>query len=106
MAVVAFPELGLSGYSNDDLFHQSVLLDASEDALGTLAQCCSPAVCSPGPTADRAAFRVEHVADTMVLVDPDGFEERLAAAGFEAPEVQAAKDAFRFRARVPATVAA
>lgn len=28
-----FPELGLSAYSNEDLFHQDALLDATEDAL-------------------------------------------------------------------------
>ncbi|XHS78236.1 NAD(+) synthase [Burkholderiaceae bacterium UC74_6] len=33
VALVAFPELGLSGYSCDDLFHQRALLDASEAAL-------------------------------------------------------------------------
>jgi len=32
-AVVVFPELGLSGYSCDDLFHQRTLLDACEAAL-------------------------------------------------------------------------
>jgi NAD+ synthase (glutamine-hydrolysing) len=32
-SVVALPELGLSGYSCDDLFHQSPLLDASLQAL-------------------------------------------------------------------------
>ena len=33
-AVLAlFPELGLSAYSNDDLFHQRALLDAAQDAL-------------------------------------------------------------------------
>jgi NAD+ synthase (glutamine-hydrolysing) len=32
-AVVAFPELGLPGYSCDDLFHQQALLDACEQAL-------------------------------------------------------------------------
>ena len=32
-AVVVFPELGLSGYSCDDLFHQRSLLDACEAAL-------------------------------------------------------------------------
>ena len=31
--VVAFPELGLSAYTCDDLFHQSALLDACEEAL-------------------------------------------------------------------------
>lgn len=32
-AVALFPELGLSAYSNDDLFHQDALLDASRSAL-------------------------------------------------------------------------
>ncbi|HEV2523177.1 MAG TPA: NAD(+) synthase [Candidatus Acidoferrales bacterium] len=31
--LVVFPELGLSAYSCDDLFHQQALLDASRDAL-------------------------------------------------------------------------
>src|SRR5438045_5245403 len=33
VAVALFPELGLSAYSNDDLFHQDALLDATEAAL-------------------------------------------------------------------------
>ena len=49
-------------------------------------------------------FRLAHVADTMTLVDPDGFTTRLTAAGFEAADIDVAKGAFRFRARVPATV--
>src|ERR1051325_11126448 len=37
-AVLAlFPEMGLSAYSNEDLFHQDALLDATEDALGKVA---------------------------------------------------------------------
>lgn len=32
-AIVLFPELGLSGYSNEDLFHQDAFLDATRDAL-------------------------------------------------------------------------
>ncbi len=51
-------------------------------------------------------FRLAHVADTMTLVDPDRFAQRLTANGFEAADVDVAKGAFRFRARVPATVAA
>jgi NAD+ synthase (glutamine-hydrolysing) len=34
--LTAFPELGLSAYSCDDLFHQRALLDASGDALGVV----------------------------------------------------------------------
>jgi NAD+ synthase (glutamine-hydrolysing) len=36
-AVVAFPELGLSAYSCDDLFHQRALLDGCEAALASVA---------------------------------------------------------------------
>src|SRR5690606_27641360 len=37
-AVVAFPELGLSAYTCDDLFHQSTLLDACEAALAQVLE--------------------------------------------------------------------
>ncbi len=40
-AVVVFPELGLSGYSGEDLFHQSALLDASERALSDVVEASS-----------------------------------------------------------------
>ncbi len=36
-ALVLFPELGLSAYSNEDLFQQDALLDATLEALGELA---------------------------------------------------------------------
>lgn len=35
-AVALFPELGLSAYSNDDLFHQDVLLDTTRQAIAEL----------------------------------------------------------------------
>ncbi|MGE5622922.1 MAG: NAD(+) synthase [Bacillota bacterium] len=35
-ALVAFPELGLSAYTCDDLFHQRALLDASQEALASI----------------------------------------------------------------------
>ncbi len=37
-SVVAFPELGLSAYTCDDLFHQATLLDRCLEALHTVAQ--------------------------------------------------------------------
>ena len=33
-AVALFPELGISAYTNEDLFHQDALLDATLAALG------------------------------------------------------------------------
>ncbi|MDF2440695.1 MAG: hypothetical protein JWN98_1679 [Abditibacteriota bacterium] len=37
-AVALFPELGISAYSNEDLFHQDALLDAVEAALKTIVE--------------------------------------------------------------------
>ena len=36
-AIAVFPELGLSGYSNEDLFHQDALLEATRAALAQVA---------------------------------------------------------------------
>jgi NAD+ synthase (glutamine-hydrolysing) len=38
VAVALFPELGISAYSNEDLFHQDALLEATRDALARLVQ--------------------------------------------------------------------
>src|SRR6266478_7828310 len=38
VAVALFPELGISAYSNEDLFHQDALLEASKIALGRLVK--------------------------------------------------------------------
>jgi SAM-dependent methyltransferase len=46
-------------------------------------------------------FRLFHLFDTMVIVDPRTFPERLKAAGFEAVDVELNPYAFRFRARKP-----
>jgi SAM-dependent methyltransferase len=47
-------------------------------------------------------FRLLHVADTMVLVDPSTLPQRLEAAGFSEVAVQSLRGrAFRFRARKP-----
>ena len=37
-ALVLFPELGLTGYSNEDLFHQDALLGAAEEALAEVVE--------------------------------------------------------------------
>ena len=46
-------------------------------------------------------FHLIHLWDTMVLVEPETFAARLVAAGFTDVSVDAAKRAFRFRARRP-----
>lgn len=44
-------------------------------------------------------FGLLHLFDTMVVVDPHTFPQRLEAAGFEDAEVEVNAHAFRFRAR-------
>jgi SAM-dependent methyltransferase len=46
-------------------------------------------------------FKLFHIGDTLVLVDPDGLPGRLSAAGFEEVRVSAVKQSFRFSARKP-----
>jgi len=46
-------------------------------------------------------FRIAHLFDTMVVVDPETFGERLTAAGFVDAKVDAVPRALRFRARKP-----
>jgi SAM-dependent methyltransferase len=43
-------------------------------------------------------FRVLHLADTLVPIDPAGFAARLERAGFERVRVERGRGAFRFRA--------
>src|SRR5436189_2996476 len=38
VAVALFPELGISAYSNEDLFHQDALLDATRVALASVVK--------------------------------------------------------------------
>lgn len=46
-------------------------------------------------------FHLLHIFDTMVVVGPDTFSERLRRAGFVDVEVEVTASAFRFRARKP-----
>ena len=46
-------------------------------------------------------FRLLHVFDTLTVVDPQGFPDRLQAAGFTNVQVDVVAGSFRFRARKP-----
>lgn len=46
-------------------------------------------------------FRLAHLRDTMVLVDPETFAARLEAAGFADVRIDVGDRAFRFRGRRP-----
>jgi SAM-dependent methyltransferase len=50
---------------------------------------------------DSLLFRLFHIRDTMILIDPATFPRRLAMAGFEAICVEIGDQEFRFTARRP-----
>ena len=55
-AVALFPELGISAYTNEDLFHQDALLDASTEALGQVVE-DSRELCAGAARRRAAALR-------------------------------------------------
>jgi NAD+ synthase (glutamine-hydrolysing) len=67
--LVAFPELGLAGYTSEDLFHQDVLLDASAAAIAEITEASReiPAVLVVG-----APIRAEHGIYNAAVVIHDG----------------------------------
>ncbi|TDD90490.1 class I SAM-dependent methyltransferase [Actinomadura rubrisoli] len=50
---------------------------------------------------DRRGFRLIHLFDTLVVVDPDTLPARLEAAGFADVAISLGKGSFRFSARKP-----
>jgi SAM-dependent methyltransferase len=50
---------------------------------------------------DSRLFRLLHVFDTLVIVDPAKFESRLNAAGFDDVKIDIAPRVFKFSARKP-----
>jgi NAD+ synthase (glutamine-hydrolysing) len=67
--LVAFPELGLSAYSNDDLFHQRSLLDATLDALQQVVEASRRI---PVTMIVGAPLRVDHRLFNCAVVVADG----------------------------------
>jgi hypothetical protein len=46
-------------------------------------------------------FKLIHVGDTLLPIDPDSLPARLRGAGLTDPQVERADGSFRFRARRP-----
>ena len=102
-----YADATFTGAVSFTMLHHVPTIDLQDRLLREVRRVLQPGgVFAGSDSRSSLVFRLAHVADTMVLVDPHRFVDRLAAAGFEAPEVQAAKGAFRFHARVPASVAA
>lgn len=101
-----FADGTFSGAVSFTMLHHVPSADLQDRLLREVRRVLRPgAVFAGSDSRNSAIFRLAHVADTMVLVDPDTVATRLEAAGFEAVEIQTGKRAFCFRAIVPATAA-
>jgi SAM-dependent methyltransferase len=73
-----------------------------ERLLAEVCRCLRPGGLLVGSdTLPSLRFRLYHLADTMVVVDPDRLPARLEAAGFDEPLVDTRAGRIRFRARRP-----
>ena len=68
--------------------------------LAEVARCLRPGGLLVGSdTLPSLRFRLYHLADTMVVVDPAGLPDRLRATGFDEVSVTTRANRLRFRAR-------
>ncbi len=98
-----FADAAFTGAVSFTMLHHVPTPDLQDRLLGEVRRVLRPGGWFAGSDSRTSlVFRLAHLADTMVLVDPDTFAGRLEAAGFEHVELEAAKGAFRFRARAAA----
>jgi ubiquinone/menaquinone biosynthesis C-methylase UbiE len=74
-----------------------------DKALAEAARVLAPGGCFAGTDSvgTGALFKMIHIGDTLVPIDPDELPSRLLGAGLEQPAVDRFERSFRFRARKP-----
>ena len=97
-----YPDGTFSGAVSFTMLHHVPSTELQDRLLREVRRVLRPGgVFAGSDSRTSTVFRLAHVADTMVLVDPETIAERLADAGFTDVDMQVAKGAFRFRATVP-----
>ena len=103
-AHLAVPEGFFTGATAFTMLHHVALPSLQDRLLAEVARVLQPGGVFVGfDSTGGWRFRLNHVFDTGVPVDPDGLPDRLRAAGFDAVRVDTLKGAFRFRAHRPIT---
>lgn len=98
-----FPAATFSGAVSCTMLHHVPSPALQDRLLAEVRRVLRPGAWFVGSDSTTSlVFRLAHLFDTMVLVDPDGFAARLTQAGFTDVAVRRGTGAFRFRARVPA----
>jgi ubiquinone/menaquinone biosynthesis C-methylase UbiE len=94
-----FPDASFSGAVACTMLHHVPSPALQDRLLAEVRRVLRPGgVFAGSDSLTSALFRLVHLADTLVPVDPAGFAARLEAAGFRNARVDVAGRSFRFRA--------
>ncbi|HEX6459751.1 MAG TPA: class I SAM-dependent methyltransferase [Thermoleophilaceae bacterium] len=99
-----FDDARFSGAACFTMLHHVPSPELQDQLFGEVFRVLQPGAVFAGTDSlpRGVAFKLIHIGDTLVLVDPDGLPARLAAAGFGDVRVSKGSKAFRFSARKPA----
>ena len=99
---MSFPDLSFDGALSFTMLHHVPSAALQDRLLAEVARVLRPGGVFAGvDSLSSRGFRLLHLFDTIVVVDPSGFPKRLQAAGFVDVQVDVNPYAFRFRARKP-----
>jgi ubiquinone/menaquinone biosynthesis C-methylase UbiE len=94
------PDASFSGAIACTMLHHVPSTELQDRLLAEVRRVLRPGgIFAGSDSLTSALFRLVHVRDTLVPVDPLGFAARLERAGFVEPEIRVAGRSFRFRAR-------
>jgi ubiquinone/menaquinone biosynthesis C-methylase UbiE len=100
--VMPFVDRRFSSVVSFTMLHHVPSADQQNQVLAEVFRVLRPGGTFAGSDSTGSlVFRLAHLFDTMVMVDPDSFGSRLEVAGFTDAEVRQAEGAFRFRATRP-----
>jgi len=99
---MSFPSASFDGALSFTMLHHVPSAALQDRLLSEVARVLRPGGIFAGvDSLSSRGFRLLHLFDTMVVVDPASFPKRLEAAGFVDVQVDVNPYAFRFRARRP-----
>lgn len=97
---MSFPDAEFDSAVSFTMLHHVPSLALQDRLLAETARVLRPNGIFAGvDSLDSRTFRLLHMFDTLVVVDPATFPDRLKAAGFDDIEVEVNRFAFRFLAR-------
>jgi ubiquinone/menaquinone biosynthesis C-methylase UbiE len=97
-----FPDSSFDGALCFTMLHHVPSMALQNRLLAEVARVLRPGGIFAGvDSRSSRGFRLLHLFDTLVVVDPDSFPKRLESAGFVDVQVDVNPYAFRFRARRP-----